>query len=253
LELSKRVSGAITPVEFVSDERREVDARAAFLLQAGTPEELHRAREVLAALLHDAIAPGRSRGATVAFLQSEKVEDEAHFTNAALRSASLLSTFIESAKAAPLFPEESEGYEGYSNPCVIEAHGGTARVKFRLRAFSRDELALREEDVRRAALNEGVEAKVTFQYQNMGAVLARYPELVEWAVQAAQSIAVAARKLPIRGGTGVDPFLARGIPVANLGTGYFGLETEKELTSLQSMANHVLWYLNLLQIVGRTK
>ena len=48
-----------------------------------------------------------------------------------------------------------------------------------------------------------------------------------------------ARKVPIRGGTGVDPFLAKGIPIANLGTGYFAPESEKELTSRQKIADHV--------------
>ena len=55
------------------------------------------------------------------------------------------------------------------------------------------------------------------------------------------------RILPIRGGTGVDPFLDKGVAVANLGTGYFAPESEKELTSLQNLAGHARWLVALVQ------
>ena len=41
------------------------------------------------------------------------------------------------------------------------------------------------------------------------------------------------------------------IPIANLGTGYFAPETEKELTSMQVMAQHVLWLAAILQEVAK--
>lgn len=56
---------------------------------------------------------------------------------------------------------------------------------------------------------------------------------------------------PIRGGTGVDPFLAAGIPIANVGTGYFAPESEKEFTTRQNLAAHAVWLLNLVQVVAR--
>jgi len=55
---------------------------------------------------------------------------------------------------------------------------------------------------------------------------------------------------PPQGVTGVDPFLDHGIPVANLGTGYFAPESEKEITSLQMMADHALWLVALVQVLG---
>ena len=58
------------------------------------------------------------------------------------------------------------------------------------------------------------------------------------------------RRRPIRGGTGVDPFLAVNVPIANLGTGYFAPESEKELTSKQNIARHVLWLAHLVQHIA---
>ena len=67
---------------------------------------------------------------------------------------------------------------------------------------------------------------------------------------AAADVGVEALVFPIRGGTGVDPFLDVGIPIANLGTGYFAPESEKELTSLQKMAGHARWLFALVQRLG---
>ena len=64
----------------------------------------------------------------------------------------------------------------------------------------------------------------------------------------ADAIGLVAPLLPIRGGTGVDPFLNVGIAVANLGTGYFAPESEKELTSLEMLSQHARWLLALVQV-----
>ena len=85
----------------------------------------------------------------------------------------------------------------------------------------------------------------------MGPRLAERPELVRWATDAALELGLQAPKLPIRGGTGVDPFLDAGIAVANLGTGYFAPESEKELTSLQMLAAHARWLVGLVQVALR--
>ena len=47
---------------------------------------------------------------------------------------------------------------------------------------------------------------------------------------------------------GLDvPFLDLGVAIANVGTGYFAPESEKELTSLQMMVAHARW---LVALVG---
>ena len=45
--------------------------------------------------------------------------------------------------------------------------------------------------------------------------------------------------------------IERNIPVANLGTGYFAPESEKELTSRQNIARHALWLAHLVQAIAR--
>ena len=92
----------------------------------------------------------------------------------------------------------------------------------------------------------GVTFEWSRQYDNMANRLEEAPELVTWAVEGADNLGIQAQVMPIRGGTGVDPFLDRGVMVANLGTGYFSPESEKELTSLEYMVEHALWLVSLL-------
>ena len=86
------------------------------------------------------------------------------------------------------------------------------------------------------------------QYQNMESQLQQAPELITWAQQAAQHINKESKVLPIRGGTGIDPFLEEGILLANLGTGYFAPESEKECTSIDMMVAHALWLAELVRV-----
>jgi hypothetical protein len=74
--------------------------------------------------------------------------------------------------------------------------------------------------------------------------------LVSWAQEAGEAVGHEVPVLPIRGGTGVDPFLDAGVAVANLGTGYFAPESEKELTSMEMLAGHARWLVALVQQLG---
>ena len=84
----------------------------------------------------------------------------------------------------------------------------------------------------------------------MGPRLVDRPELVGWATEAARAVGQRAVVRPIRGGTGIDPFLDAGVAVGNLGTGYFAPESEKELTSLQQLARHARWLVALVQVAA---
>lgn len=122
----------------------------------------------------------------------------------------------------------------------------------RIRAFDESELRAREAHVKEVAAAGPGELPVTVkrQYANMGPALAPFPELVRYAEIAAERAGVEVVRRPIRGGTGVDPFLKQGIPVANLGTGYFAPESEKELTSKQKIGQHVRWLRALLGVLA---
>ena len=233
----------ILPVAWESSPATEVDAVVTFAVAEG-------AREALLGALEAEIAPHVRRGAVITVVGEEPAVREG---DAVLRALRHIARFLEVAVTHPVLSEHSAGHQGYSNPYAVHGDGAAATVEYRLRDFDPAALEARIADVRAAAARdpEAAAVEVKHQYVNMGPALLPYPQLVAWAEEAGRRIDVATVRQPIRGGTGVDPFLAAGIPVANLGTGYFAPESEKELTTRQSLARHVRWLAELVQIVAR--
>lgn len=158
-----------------------------------------------------------------------------------------IAEFLSSDPGFTLLAEESAGHDGYSHPYRALPVEQGVRLDLRLRDFTEDGLRARIAHVQQLAGNS---ASIVHQYVNMGPRLADRPELVRWAKQAGEAIGEAVPVMPIRGGTGVDPFLDAGVAVANLGTGYFAPESEKELTTLEMLAGHARWLVALVQCVS---
>lgn len=248
-----RAGGAVLPVGFQSDVDAETDAELELLVFGDNDEELE-AREAQAfGALKGALAPHAWRGAGVEVLAREEVAPDVAATDDVLRAFEHLRRFLESEGPEPLLSEDSEKRQGYSNPYFVHQDEGAVRVEYRLRDFERDALSAREQHVRAVAELDALPVEVTQQYVNMGDRLAPHPELIDWAQAAAAAVGETSVVQPIRGGTGVDPFLDAGIPVANLGTGYFSPESEKELTSRQMIARHVRWLAALLEEIVRAR
>jgi len=236
-QLLERNGADVVPVSFESDSLRDCDARliafSSSLAGCGA----------LAAALQSVIGPHTARGASFN-IDSGSPPDL--IDSAAREMLRWVHAFMECDAGFELLAEESEGFQGYSHPYRARSDGSRVKLDVRLRDFTPDGLKARAEHVRERAADRPVE--LVHQYINMGPRLADRPELVSWARSAAEEAGVEAQVLPIRGGTGVDPFLERGIAIANLGTGYFSPESEKELTSLETMAGHAAWLVSLVQI-----
>lgn len=239
LRALRLIPDSIVFASFRSDSLRDCDAELAVYVRD------EGARAALVAALDQVVAPHVPRGA------SYRLEP------AALRPApdaavhdllDFVARFLASSPGFPLAAEDSAGWEGYSQPYRAFPEERGLRLDVRLRDFEDQGLARRCEHLRRQAAGFPVEIEV--QYANMGPKLAARPELAEWAKRAGEAVGVETRVLPIRGGTGVDPFLERDVALANLGTGYFAPESEKELTTLELMAGHAAWLCALVQIVG---
>lgn len=222
-------------VWFVCDELRDCDAVAHFVYDE--PEDLGELFEVT----EQVVAPHLPRGAS---FEVSEADTAPGFDAAAQTAIEWVGQFLSSAPGFTLSAEDSEGFDGYSQPYRVLPVEGGFRLDVRLRDFDPVQLRAREEHVRQQAARLPVE--VVQQYINMGPKLKERPELVEWAQAAAARLGVQPVIQPIRGGTGVDPFLEHGIGVANLGTGYFAPESEKEFTTLQTMSSHALWLFELV-------
>ena len=151
--------------------------------------------------------------------------------------------FLSSAPGFTLAAEDSSGRQGYSQPFRSSPDATGQQLDIRVRDFSEEGLQAREKHILERA-PEGT--KIVAQYSNMGSRLAEAPELQTWATRAARALGSEALIQPIRGGTGIDPFLDEGITVGNLGTGYFAPESEKEFTSVEQLVLHARWLRELI-------
>ena len=233
----------IIATEFSSNEIRDCDATVTFSIAS------EKAERLVEEACKTIVGPHILRGASwkIIDIQSEtKKTDVAantmlHFVN---RFLNYNTDFVIPA-------ELSENRQGYSAPYRAEMTKDGVVLSVRLRDFETDGLQARKEHVIEAVQKtENAVVTIDDQYINMGPVLQARPILREWAFKAANSVNVVCREAPIRGGTGVDPFLARNITIANLGTGYFAPESEKELTSIQMMVGHARWLCALVMQAG---
>ena len=238
--LAAAVLGQVQDVEvvgFKSDPQRECDALVVFSVPTG-------GEEALQAALQAVVADHRARGADVVPVDlPEGFEPDA----AAHDMLRWVARFLASDPGFTLLAEDSWGRDGYSAPyrSFPVEHG--VQLDVRLRDFSPDGLAARIAHARELG---GSACRVAHHYDNMGPRLADRPELVTWAQEAAASLGQEAPVFPIRGGTGIDPFLEAGVAIGSLGTGYFAPESEKELTSMQMLAGHARWLLALVQLIA---
>jgi len=238
---------------FEGSEERECDG--SLHLWAPDIASAARARAAVGSL----VEPHIPSGASLAFEEMSEATQRAlgglRADESLERLASWLQRLLFSAESpAPLLAEDSSGWQGYSHPAALErarpseAHEPRWRLTWRIRDFEAEGIASRVSWLERqsAELPE-LQYQWRHQYSNMGSRLEGAPELIQWALAGAEAIGVKAQLRPIRGGTGVDPFLDAGVMIANLGTGYFSPESEKELTSLELMVKHGAWLLALLQ------
>lgn len=249
LRLAAQVAGelaedgaAVSVLDFQSDPVRDCDG----VLRLWVADA--DAREAVDATLETIVGPHVPRGAGWS-VEEDTTEIETAAIGAARDALAFMRSFMASRTDEPLMCEDSDGFQGYTYPYRARRVDGRMQIDVRIRDFDPQALDARQAHVGAVARAHlpGVEVQAVPQYTNMGPRLAARPDLLEQAIAAAQEVGVAAERRPIRGGTGVDPFLDAGVFVANLGTGYFAPESEKELTSMQLLADHARWLLALVQ------
>lgn len=237
---------AASIIGFESDALRDCDAILELAIDPGDATRVEAA-------IHAVVGPHIVRGATLSAL--EVLGPVAEADGALGDIFAFVARFLRSNPGWPLLAEDSDGWFGYSHPYRVRSSPSGHTLDIRIRDFDPALLAARKAhiaDLARAAGLADEAVLIRDQYINMGPSLASRPDLVTHAVEAGLEVGVDAERMPIRGGTGVDPFLARGTAIANLGTGYFAPESEKELTSIETMAGHARWLLALVRRLALT-
>ena len=165
------------------------------------------------------------------------------------------ATFIASLPADILSPETTEGYEGFVHPYTMSSAVERTTVRLLLRDFSVSGLQEKARLIERLATQavdahrgSRVEIAIEEQYRNMGEVLSRQPQIVEYACEAMRRAGVEVRRHAIRGGTDGSKLSFMGLPTPNLSAGEHNFHSRLEWVSVQDMEKAVESIVHLCRV-----
>ncbi len=149
-------------------------------------------------------------------------------------------------------PETTEGKESFLHAVSIGGAVDVTTVRFIVRAFTDEELAEREEDLKKAASQvesefPGAKVELSFkaQYRNMKQVLDKHPEVMAKAIRAVEQSGMTPVRSSIRGGTDGAQLSFKGLPTPNIFAGGVNFHGKQEFVSLTWMMKAVETGLNL--------
>jgi len=161
---------------------------------------------------------------------------------------------------APNRPETTEGRVGFVHPYSVNMTEETSTVKILIRDFDLSGVAAKEDLLKSiVAKTQAKYADVKIDYEsklgylNMKEVLKNYPQLTDYAIEAAKRAGVPSELRPIRGGTDGSNLTARGLPTPNLFTGGHNFHGKLEFNSRKGLERSTETLVNLVQIWAEKK
>jgi len=155
----------------------------------------------------------------------------------------------------PNRPETTAGRVGFIHPYSTTMSEETSTIKILLRNFDITGLAGQEAAVKRVIAatqrkypNVKIEYGSVLGYLNMKEVLKNYPQLTDYAIEAAKRAEISAQLRPIRGGTDGSRLTARGLPTPNLFTGGHNFHGKLEFNSRKGLEKSTETLVHLVQI-----
>lgn len=162
------------------------------------------------------------------------------------------SKFIELLPQNAWSPETTENREGFVH--AYEMNGGVEKMEitFIIRSFDDEDLKLYENDLedllkRALVFYPGVTYtfEVSEQYRNMKNVIAKYPEISDYAVEAIERAGLKVKRGSIRGGTDGSKLSFMGLPCPNVFAGEHAFHSKLEWASVQDMQKAVETLVNI--------
>jgi tripeptide aminopeptidase len=156
---------------------------------------------------------------------------------------------------APDRPETTEGRVGFVHPYSSNLSEETSTIKILVRDFDLSGVAAKEELLKQIVAKTQakypqvkIDYASTLGYLNMKEVLKDYPQLTDYAIEAAKRAGVPSELRPIRGGTDGSNLTARGLPTPNLFTGGHNFHGKLEFNSRKGLEKSTETLINLVQI-----
>ncbi len=154
-----------------------------------------------------------------------------------------------------MLPETTEGRVGFVHPYVGALDIETSNVKILLRDFDISGLDAKEAMLKKMVADTQAkfpDVKITTEvkqnYLNMKEVLKDYPQLTDYAMEAAKRAGLQPKITAIRGGTDGSTLTTRGLPTPNLFTGGHNFHGKLEFNSRRGLEKSTETLLHLVQI-----
>jgi tripeptide aminopeptidase len=170
--------------------------------------------------------------------------------NAMFAAADFLGRFPQN-----MLPETTEGRVGFLHPYTGTLDVETTTIKILIRDFDLSGIAAKEATLQAmvAATRSRFPAVTidyasTLGYLNMKEVLQHYPQLTDFAFEAARRAGVQPQLRPIRGGTDGSNLTARGLPTPDLFTGGHNFHGKLEFNSRRGLELSTDTLVNLVQV-----
>jgi tripeptide aminopeptidase len=195
-----------------------------------------------------------ARTATVTFhgLSTHPGTAKGILINSMYPAGDFLARFPEAVKNRP---ETTEGRENYIHPYIGTLDIETSTIKILLRDFDIKGFAALEQKIKdeiaitqKKYPNVRIDYESKLGYLNMKEVLKDYPQLTDYAIEAARRAGVPSERRPIRGGTDGSNLTARGLPTPNLFTGGHNFHGKLEFNSRKGLEKSTETLVNLVQI-----
>ena len=171
----------------------------------------------------------------------------------------LAAKIINTLPQATQTPETTDGRQGFLHLYELNGTAAEAELKFILRDFERDGLAMRGallrqvcETVQQTEPRAKIECTIKPQYRNMRYWLEDDMTPVELAREACRKAGVDHFSVPIRGGTDGSKLTEQGVPTPNIFTGMANIHGPLEWISVQDMAAATHVCLTLAELVAFT-
>jgi tripeptide aminopeptidase len=154
-----------------------------------------------------------------------------------------------------ILPETTEGRIGFIHPYVGNLDIETTTIKILLRDFEVSGLEAKEAILKKMIAETQskypdvkIEMDVKVGYLNMKEVLKDYPQLTDYAIEAAKRAGITAKMKAIRGGTDGSNLTFRKLPTPNLFTGGMNFHGKLEFNSRKGLEKSTETLVNLVQI-----
>jgi tripeptide aminopeptidase len=162
---------------------------------------------------------------------------------------------IDQLPADHMSPETTEKREGFLHPHVVNGGVEKSEVIFLVRDFDVEGLKEKEhyleklcKDVENKFSMSKVSLEIKESYRNMKMILDKYPQVVDYAMEAVARTGLQPVKNLIRGGTDGARLSFMGVPTPNIFTGGHNFHSKTEWISVQNMMKAVETIVHLSEI-----